>query len=156
MGKIYPSAKISERTILDLADDSSIGDFTLISVPKLVMGEGSSINAGSRIVGRQPCVIGRHVVVGYNVVLMTSSDTLASKMDDASPEKERNIVQGAVHLGDYSYVGSNSVIMPNVIVGRYGVVGALSYVPEETVIPDNVVGWGQPFKIVKGRGIPYP
>ena len=151
MGKIYPTAKISERSTIDLGEDSFIGDFTLITVPKLIVGEGSQINSGVKVVGREPCIIGRHVVVGYNVVLITSSDTLAAKMDDASPETERKIVSGPIHLGDYSYIGSGSVVMPNVVVGKYAVVGALSYVPEGTVIPDCMVGWGQPFKPIKRR-----
>ena len=43
----------------------------------------------------------------------------------------------------------NSVIMDNVIIGKESIVGALSFIPEGTEIPERKVVVGNPYKIVK-------
>ena len=44
-------------------------------------------------------------------------------------------------------IGSHSVVMPGVTVGENSVVGAFSFVTKD--IPDNVVAFGIPAKIIK-------
>jgi len=46
-------------------------------------------------------------------------------------------------------VGANSVVMPGVKIGKNSIVGALSFVPKETIIPDNEIWFGIPAKFVK-------
>lgn len=151
MAKIYSTAVIAPETVLELDESAVIGDQVFISVPKLVMGEGSQINAGARIVGREMCFIGKHVVVSYNAVIVTSSDSLSARMDDASPETEREIVNGQVILEDYSYVGSGAVVMPRTHLCEGGLIGALSYAPPETQVEAWQAGWGQPWKPRRSR-----
>lgn len=151
---IYPSARISDRCVIRIADDCLIGDYVLITVPELRMGPESQVNAGCKIVGTAPCYIGRGAVVSYNVVVLTASDTLAPKMNDASRLEDRRVTAEPVRIGDYCYIGAQSVIMPGVRMEDYSVVGALSYVPPMTVVKKGSVGWGAPFKAVKSRPLP--
>ena len=151
---IYPSARISDRSVIRIADDCLIGDYVLITVPELRMGPRSQINSGSKICGTAPCYIGQDVVVSFNVLVLTASDTLAYKMNDGSRREDRKVVAESVYIGDGCYIGAQSVIMPGVRMEPYSVVGALSYVPPMTVIQRGVVGWGAPFKAVKRRPAP--
>ncbi|MBI4128404.1 MAG: hypothetical protein HY459_05070 [Parcubacteria group bacterium] len=82
---------------------------------------------------------------------MTSSDSVAPKMDDASSESERNMVEGEVEIGDYAYVGAYALVNPCVKIGRGAVVGAYSYVDKD--IGDYEVGWGQPWRRRKTRRV---
>lgn len=148
---IYPTAKITSRTSLQVHDKAFIGDFCLISVPSLVMEGGAQINAGTHVVGRAPLIMGKHTVIGYNCSILTSSDEAAPRMDDASPEELRKVVTAPVELKDYAYVGSLSVIMPGCVLNEGSLVGAHSYLKPHTVVPSWKVGWGQPFKIIKDR-----
>ncbi len=53
--------------------------------------------------------------------------------------------EGPVFLQKNCRIGSHSIIMPNVIVGKNSIIGAFSFVNRE--IPDNVVAFGVPVKI---------
>jgi acetyltransferase-like isoleucine patch superfamily enzyme len=55
--------------------------------------------------------------------------------------------KGSVTLGRNCKIGSHSVIMPGVRVGKNSVVGAFSFVNKS--IPDNVVVWGVPARVVR-------
>jgi galactoside O-acetyltransferase len=125
-----------------------IGTNAVILVPKLVMEEGSEINAGVILTGRQPIYLGRNVVISYGVVMITASDTpKAQFMNAASPEQDRSIRQAPIHVYMNSFIGANSVIMPGVIIGPNSAVGAGSYI-DKTVPPNKVV---IPTQILKQR-----
>lgn len=53
---------------------------------------------------------------------------------------------GKVKLGDYVYVGNNSLIMPGVTIGNHVLIAAGSVVTKS--IPDDVVVGGNPAKIL--------
>jgi len=55
--------------------------------------------------------------------------------------------KGKVVLKKNCKIGSHSVIMPNVTVGKNSIVGAFSFVNKD--IPDNVVAVGVPAKVIK-------
>ena len=55
--------------------------------------------------------------------------------------------EGPVVLKKNCKICSHSVIMPGITVGENSVVGACSYVNKD--IPDNVVAYGVPVKVVK-------
>lgn len=55
--------------------------------------------------------------------------------------------QGRVILKKNCKIGSHSIIMPGITVGKNSVVGAFSFVNKN--IPDNVVAYGIPVKIIK-------
>ncbi len=55
--------------------------------------------------------------------------------------------EGKVTLKKNCKIGSHSVIMPGVTIGKNSVVGAFSFVNQD--IPDNVVAIGVPAKVIK-------
>ncbi|MFC1630184.1 acyltransferase [Patescibacteria group bacterium] len=55
--------------------------------------------------------------------------------------------KGKVVLRKNCKIGSQSIIMPGVTVGENSIIGAFSFVNKD--IPDNVVAFGIPVKIVK-------
>ena len=139
---IYPTAKISERTELKMGKDSFIGDFCLITVPYLKVGDRSQINAFSRIVGRKRVIIGDDVVISYGVTILTSTDTPeGAYMNDARPESERRIREGDVVIEDGAFIGANAVIMPNVTIHKRAVIGAGAYIDEDVEPETIVIPW---------------
>jgi acetyltransferase-like isoleucine patch superfamily enzyme len=54
---------------------------------------------------------------------------------------------GKIVLKKKCKIGANSVIMPGVTIGENSIVGALSFVNKD--IPDNVLAYGIPAKIIK-------
>jgi acetyltransferase-like isoleucine patch superfamily enzyme len=55
--------------------------------------------------------------------------------------------EGRVVIKENAKVGSHSVIMPGVTVGRNSIVGAFSFVNKD--VPPNVVAYGVPVKTVR-------
>jgi serine O-acetyltransferase len=82
------------------------------------------------VVVNNACVIGRNCILAQNV-------TLASK-DGGAPE-----------LGDWVYVGANSVVLGGVKIGNNTFIGALSLVNKD--VPDNAIVVGIPAKVLKIR-----
>lgn len=58
--------------------------------------------------------------------------------------------EGKVVLKRNCKVGSHSIIMPSVTIGKNSIVGAFSFVNRD--IPDNVIAYGIPLKIKKLLG----
>ena len=54
---------------------------------------------------------------------------------------------GPIKIGKKSCIGSHSTIMPGVTIGENVLIGAHSYVNKS--IPDNVIAFGVPIKIIK-------
>jgi carbonic anhydrase/acetyltransferase-like protein (isoleucine patch superfamily) len=58
------------------------------------------------------------------------------------------VIHGA-HIGKDVLVGMNAVIMDRVKVGKGSIIGALSFLPEDMVIPPGKVVVGCPARIIK-------
>ena len=81
--------------------------------------------------------------IGNNVTI--SSSTLL--MHDASIKKELHFVKiGKITIGDNVFIGSGSIILPNVKIGNNVIIGAGSIVSKD--VPDGVVAVGSPVRII--------
>lgn len=144
MSIIHPSARIhtglarARDIALTMEENTFIGTYAMILVPKLTMRKGSQINAGTVLAGKDEIILEENVVVGYNCVLLTASDTSEGRfMNDASPEEDRIIKRGPIILKKNCFIGSQTLIMPNVTIGEGTVIGAQSYIDKD--IEDNVI-----------------
>ena len=135
---VYPLAKVVPRTRLIEGRDTTIGDFSFISCAELVMEDGSMIARFVEVSGRGKVLMNEGSVVSSHCSVLTSTDRPDAKMNDASPEDERDILTEDIVIGKYAFVGNHSVIMPGVHIGDWAVVGAFSYidkdVPAHTIV----------------------
>ena len=84
--------------------------------------------------------IGRDVWIAQNVGIITANH------DIYNPEKHSE--SKPVFIGDFCWIGMNSVILPNVSLGDHTIVGAGSVVTKS--FPEgNVVIAGNPAKVIK-------
>ncbi len=102
-------------------------------VDNFKLGKGTDIGAFVYINARAGVTIGEGVKVGGGTKIYSVS-TIDGK-------------EGQVILKDNCKVGANSVIMPGVTIGENSIIGALSFVNKN--IPDNVIAFGSPVKVVK-------
>ena len=106
----------------------------LVQSPKsLDLGERTDIGAFSYINCENGVSIGDDVQIGSHCSIYS-----VSTIDDR---------KGAVIIGKNSKIGSHSTIMPGVEIGENSVIGAHSLVLES--IPENVVAFGVPAKVMK-------
>lgn len=94
---------------------------------KTDIGAFTYINAKNNVIIEDYVQIGSHCSI-YSV----------STIDDK---------EGEVVLKKNCRIGTHSVVMPGVTIGENSVIGAFSFVTED--IPDNVVAYGVPAKVMK-------
>jgi acetyltransferase-like isoleucine patch superfamily enzyme len=112
---------------------------------------------GARIICDDEIVIGDHVMISWNVVLM---DTYRFSPDPdvrrrelrAVPESVPRVLTGAVEgrrieIGPNVWIGFDAVVLPGVTIGEGSVVGAKSVVTED-VAPYTVVA-GNPARVLR-------
>lgn len=84
------------------------------------------------------------ITIGSNVTLAPRVIILAH---DASTKRIIGYTKiGNVSIGDYSFIGAGSIILPNVKIGNHVIIGAGSVVTKD--IPDNSVAAGNPAKVI--------
>jgi len=143
MKQIAKSAKIWEPVAIVeagheiiIGEKCRIGQFVFIGCKKLVMEEGAEIGPLAVLGGGGNIHLGKYSTVNYGAKLIPGTfTTLGEYMNDAIPEKSHRIV-GSIVIGEGAYIGSNAVICvsrnkPNIIIGQFACVGALSYIDKD-------------------------
>ncbi len=102
----------------------------------LKLGQNTDIGAFTYINAKYQVEIQESVQIGSHCSIYSWSS-----IDDK---------QGKVIIRKNARIGSHSVVMPGVTIGRNAVVGAFSFVTRD--VPDNAVAYGVPAKVVKYQG----
>jgi acetyltransferase-like isoleucine patch superfamily enzyme len=108
---------------------------------------GVKVGAGCRFFSLHPGAFGSEpflVSIGNNVTItagvrFVTHDGSVYLFRDTTPRLD---VFGPISIGDNSFLGMNSIIMPGVSIGRNCVVGAMSLVTSS--VPDGTVVAGNP------------
>jgi acetyltransferase-like isoleucine patch superfamily enzyme len=107
-----------------------------------VIGSNTMISLGAKIdVTRGKVIIGRNCVITHGCVVL-SHDYAATHILHV-PGTERPTVR----IEDGVFIGVNSVIMPDVTIGRNSIIGAGSIVTRH--IPPGVIAAGNPARIIR-------
>lgn len=100
---------------------------------KLKLGYKTDIGAFTYINAKNGVIIGDYVQIGSHCSIYSIS-TIDNK-------------EGKVILKRRCRIGSHSVVMPGVTIGKNSIVGAFSFV--NTDVPNNVVATGVPVAIIQ-------
>lgn len=106
----------------------------------IIIGKNSCVfKKGNYIQGVGKLIIGNYVQFATNIGVITANHNIYNQLEH---------IKGIVEIGDYSWIGMNSVILPNVKLGPRTIVGAGSVVTKS--FPDGycVIG-GNPAKKIK-------
>ena len=100
--------------------------------------------------GSEPYLItlGNHVRVNGGVQFVTHDGgawVLRGYLN--SPEHEKIDLFGKIRVGNNVHIGTNAIIMPNVRIGNYCIVGCGAIVTKD--IPDNSIAVGVPARVIK-------
>jgi acetyltransferase-like isoleucine patch superfamily enzyme len=110
----------------------------------LLIGEGCYIGPYCMLDGFNSRVsIGDYVSFGQRVTLISGSAPNASK----KLQRIFPILTGSIEIGDHSWIGTQSVIMPKVSLGRFCIVAANSFVNKS--FPDYSIIGGSPAKLIR-------
>lgn len=113
--------------------------------PQLTIGDYSGVGINCEVYG--PVTIGRHVMMGPEVVIYTSGHRF-DRIDIPIMEQGASETR-PVKIGDDVWIGRRVIILPGVTIGEGCVIGAGAVVTKD-VQPFSVVG-GVPAKVLKTR-----
>lgn len=115
-----------------------------ITSPVVTIGDRCLIGRGSGIVGHFSITIGNDVWTGHHVYI-TDQNHGYTNVD--VPISQQSQPERAVSIGDGSWIGFGSVVLPGVSIGRHVVIGANSVVTSD--LPDYCVAVGAPARVIK-------
>lgn len=116
----------------------------MVTDPVISIGDRCLIGKGSGIVGHLQITIGDDVWTGHHVYI---TDQNHGYDDLARPISEQVMPERPVSIGDGSWLGHGTVVLPGASIGRHVVVGANSVVTG--LIPDNSVAAGVPARVLR-------
>ena len=108
-------------------------------------GSGIYANFNLTIVDDGDVYVGDKVMFGPNVTIATANHPVNAELRSKGYQYNK-----PVHIGENTWIGAGSVIVPGVTIGKNVVIGAGSIVTKD--IPDNVVAVGNPCHILREIG----
>ena len=115
-----------------------------ITNPVVSIGDRCLIGKGSGIVGHFSIEIGNDVWTGHHVYI---TDQNHGYEDVTRPISHQSQPERAVRIGDGSWLGHGSIVLPGVTIGEHVVIGANSVVTHD--IPSCSVAVGAPARVVR-------
>lgn len=115
-----------------------------ITDPVVSIGDRCLIGKGSAVVGHFSIAIGNDVWTGHNVYI---TDQNHGYEDVTRPIGTQSMPEKPVTIGDGSWIGYGSVVLPGASIGDHVVIGANSVVTGE--IPSYSVAVGSPAKVIR-------
>jgi len=114
--------------------------------PRLIIGNNVNIEQHVHIVCSHRIVIGDNVTITGNCGIVDTVHPYRDVHLENKVGERLDKTPTPVEIGDHTFVGFGSVILPNVRIGRNCVIGANSTVTRD--IPDYCVAAGTPAKIL--------
>ncbi|MBQ9824274.1 MAG: sugar O-acetyltransferase [Solobacterium sp.] len=111
----------------------------------LHLGDGVYANFGLTLVDDAHIYVGNRVLFAPHVTIATANHPLDRGLRSKGLQYARD-----VKIGDDTWIGANSVILPGVTIGKNTVIGAGSVVTHD--IPDNVLAFGVPCRVIREIG----
>lgn len=116
--------------------------------PQIEFGIDVRINSKCHIGAINKISIGNNVLIGSNVMIMDHSHGKNEYGEmKLHPSKRQLYSKGPVIIGCNCWLGENVVVLPNVSIGDFSVIGANAVVTKD--IPPFSVAVGNPAKVVK-------
>jgi len=117
------------NSFLEIGNETSIGEFSNIRAC------GGKIKIGSKV----------QIAQNVNIIASNHMFDKGTPIKDQPWDEKNNFIE----IGDDVWVGCGTTILPGSKIGSGTVIGANSLV--NGVIPENVVAFGSPAKVVKNR-----
>ncbi len=86
--------------------------------------------------------VGDRVLFGPNVTVITAAHLIEPELRRKEMQYNRD-----VHIGENTWIGAGSIILPGITIGKNVVIGAGSVATRD--IPDNVVTVGNPCNVLR-------
>ncbi|MBX3733565.1 MAG: acetyltransferase [Verrucomicrobiae bacterium] len=119
--------------------------------PRAIVAATAQVGAGSQVLAG--AVVGPGAALGEGVIVNTRAGVdHECRIGDGVHIAPGATLCGLVVVGALTFLGAGAVVLPRVRIGAGTVVGAGAVVTRD--LPDNVVAYGQPARIIRTRPLP--
>ena len=128
---IYPLAKIIRPEVIEVGDFTKIDDFVFINGGHgITIGRYVHVSAFASVFGGGRLVVEDYAGISEGARIITGTETYqgGGRMSAALPMDQRNVVLGLVIVRRDAFIGTNSVVHPNVTIGEGAIIGSNSLV----------------------------
>lgn len=151
----FPWVTVYNEHYIEIGDNTMIGPYCALSAgmmpgqecltsPVVRIGDRCLIGRGSGIVGHLAIDIGNDVWTGHHVYI---TDQNHGYEDVTRPISHQTQPERPVHIGDGSWLGTGTVVLPGASIGKHVAVGANSVVTG--TLPDYCVAVGAPARVIR-------
>jgi acetyltransferase-like isoleucine patch superfamily enzyme len=151
----FPWVTIYNEHYIEIGANTMLGPFCALSAgmmpgqecvtsPVVRIGDRCLIGRGSGIVGHLAIEIGNDVWTGHHVYI---TDQNHGYQDVTRPISQQTQPEEPVQIGDGSWLGTGTVVLPGAQIGRHVAVGANSVVTGK--LPDYCVAVGAPARVIR-------
>jgi acetyltransferase-like isoleucine patch superfamily enzyme len=153
---VSPHVRIRHPQHFEIGDYSIVDDFCYIST-RVRIGLCSHVASGCSIAGgpAHQFTLGDFCSLSSGVKIWCATNDFANDIVCIVPAEFSDVmpplIEGDVTLGDYTAVGTNSVVMPGNNVPEGTVIGALSFVPPRFDFKSWAVYAGVPIRRIGRR-----
>ena len=138
--------KVLEELLGSVAPDVHIKPPFFVDYGEYItMGAGTFANFGLMALDVAPITIGKDVLLGPNVQLLTPTHPVDIELRRAKYEAAKPIV-----IHDNAWLGGGVIVLAGVTIGENSIIGAGSVVTKD--IPANMVAVGNPARVVRTIG----
>jgi acetyltransferase-like isoleucine patch superfamily enzyme len=120
------------------------------SQPSLVIGNNVNIEQNVHIICSSKIVIGDSVSITGNCAIVDTRHPFGDANDTSKIGSRIDPVPTPVTIGENTFMGFGSIILPGITIGRNCVIGANSTVTKD--VPDYCAVAGNPARVVKSYG----
>jgi maltose O-acetyltransferase len=110
----------------------------------VILRDYADIGENARFMGYGVITIGQHVMMGPDIMIITSDHKADKDGFDGYIHKD-------VLIEDYAWIGARVIILKGVKIGKYSIVGAGAVVTKD--VADYAIVAGVPAEIIKNREI---
>ncbi len=151
----FPVAALFGEEYIEIGDGCIVGPYSTLSAgimpgapggrtPRLKIGDRCLIGKGSGIVAHESIELGDDIFTGHHVYITDSSHGY----EDRTVAIGRQFADvRAVRIGDGSWLGHGTVVLPGADIGRHVAVGAGSVV--SGALPDFCLAVGSPARVIR-------
>lgn len=153
--RVHPRAMVQLSRYIRFGMRTEIHPYSRVIIReggRLEMGERCVLQAFARIgVGAADVRIGDHVRVASNTSLLGSDHRYDDRETPVHLQDRRT---PGLEIGDDVWIGTNSVVLPGVNIGRGAIIGAGTVLTED--VPEFAVVVGNPGRVIRYRGRETP
>jgi acetyltransferase-like isoleucine patch superfamily enzyme len=150
--RIYELARITSPELIEIGDEVMIDDFVFLQGhERVALGSYVHLSSFSSISGGGVTTIGDFVAISPGVRILSGTDVPdGSGLNGPTiPDEHRAVERSFADLGDFVYIGANSVVHPGVRVGEGAAIGSASLVRQD--IEPWTINVGCPTRVIRAR-----